>query len=205
MGKVLEFNEKLQELRKNRGLTQEELAESLYVSRTAISKWESGRGYPGIDSLKAISGYFDISIDELLSGKELLSAAEADRKIQLSSLGSMVYALLDISLMLFFVIPVFALRTDGAVTELSMIELLEYKLSPISLGYYMLVIVLILCGIAGLVLKNSSKHMCKKFVMKFSLSVNIAAVIIFTLSLQPYPALFVFAFLIIKTIIYAKA
>lgn len=38
----MEFHEKLQELRRHRGLTQEELAESLYVSRTAISKWESG-------------------------------------------------------------------------------------------------------------------------------------------------------------------
>ena len=49
----MEFREKLQELRKQRGLTQEELAEKLFVSRTAISKWESGRGYPNIDSLKA--------------------------------------------------------------------------------------------------------------------------------------------------------
>lgn len=38
----MEFGEKLQELRKSRGLTQEELSETLYVSRTAISKWESG-------------------------------------------------------------------------------------------------------------------------------------------------------------------
>ena len=53
----MEFNEKLQELRKNKGLTQEELAEALYVSRTAISKWESGRGYPSIDSLKEIAKY----------------------------------------------------------------------------------------------------------------------------------------------------
>ena len=53
----MEFCEKLQELRKNHRLTQEELAEQLYVSRTAISKWESGRGYPSIDSLKAIAMY----------------------------------------------------------------------------------------------------------------------------------------------------
>ena len=76
----MEFNEKLQELRKRRGLTQEELAEALYVSRTAISKWESGRGYPSIDSLKAIAGYFSVTIDELLSGDEVLAIAEEDHK-----------------------------------------------------------------------------------------------------------------------------
>ena len=42
----MELSEKLQELRKEKGLTQEELAEALFVSRTAISKWESGRGVP---------------------------------------------------------------------------------------------------------------------------------------------------------------
>ena len=72
----MEFNEKLQELRKNKGLTQEELAEALYVSRTAISKWESGRGYPSIDSLKEIAKYFSVTIDEILSSDEVLSIAE---------------------------------------------------------------------------------------------------------------------------------
>ena len=66
----MEFNEKLQELRRSRGLTQEELAEKLYVSRTAVSKWESGRGYPNIDSLQAISGFFSVTVDELLSPTE---------------------------------------------------------------------------------------------------------------------------------------
>ena len=76
----MEFNEKLQELRKQKNLTQEELAGDLFVSRTAISKWESGRGYPGIDSLKEISRYFSVSIDELLSGEELLSVAENEKQ-----------------------------------------------------------------------------------------------------------------------------
>ena len=75
---IMEFNVKLQELRKQKGLTQEELAVAIYVSRTAISKWESGRGYPGIDSLKAIAKYFGVSIDMLLSGDEVLSIAEAE-------------------------------------------------------------------------------------------------------------------------------
>lgn len=76
----MEFNEKLQQLRKSRNLTQEQLAEKLYVSRTAISKWESGRGYPSIDSLKEISKFFSISIDGLLSGNELISLAEEDKR-----------------------------------------------------------------------------------------------------------------------------
>ena len=68
----MEFHEKLQELRKQKNLTQEELSEILFVSRTAISKWESGRGYPSIDSLKAIAEFFGVTIDELLSNRELI-------------------------------------------------------------------------------------------------------------------------------------
>ena len=65
----MEIHEKLQELRKQKKLTQEELSEILFVSRTAISKWESGRGYPSIDSLKAIAEFFGVTIDELLSNR----------------------------------------------------------------------------------------------------------------------------------------
>ena len=52
------IGESIMKKRKDLGLSQEELAEILYVSRTAVSKWESGRGYPNIESLKAISKYF---------------------------------------------------------------------------------------------------------------------------------------------------
>ena len=76
----MEFNEKLQNLRKKRNVTQEELAKALFVSRTAVSKWESGRGYPNIDSLKAIAKFFDLSLDELLSNDQLLTIAQEDVK-----------------------------------------------------------------------------------------------------------------------------
>jgi len=74
----MEFNEKLQKLRIKENLTQEELAEKLYVSRAAISKWESGRGYPSIDSLKAIAKYFHVTIDELICTEEIVDLAEKD-------------------------------------------------------------------------------------------------------------------------------
>ena len=60
------FNEKLKMLRKENGLTQEELAEKLNVSRQAITKWESGDGTPDIENLKQISILFNITIDELI-------------------------------------------------------------------------------------------------------------------------------------------
>ena len=75
----VEFSEKLRKLRKEKSLTQEELAEALYVSRTAVSKWESGRGYPSIDSLRELSRFFSVSIDELICPDEIIEAA-ADEK-----------------------------------------------------------------------------------------------------------------------------
>ncbi len=76
--KFMEFNEKLRNLRNASRLTQEELAEKLYISRTAISKWESGRGYPNIDSLKQIAQFFSVSLDELIADKTNLT--EKSRK-----------------------------------------------------------------------------------------------------------------------------
>ena len=92
----MEFHEKLQELRKSRGLTQVELAEDLYVSRTAISKGETGRGYPSIDSLKEISNYFSVTIDDLLSSEKLLSIAQTENKSNIRSICDLLLGILDI-------------------------------------------------------------------------------------------------------------
>ncbi len=65
----MEFNNKLYELRKQKGLSQEELANRLNVSRQTISKWEVGESTPDMEKLAAISELFDISLDELVLDK----------------------------------------------------------------------------------------------------------------------------------------
>ena len=64
------FVERLYELRKQAGLSQEELAEMLDVSRQSVSKWESDKGYPEMTRLIFLSDYFDISLDYLVRGVE---------------------------------------------------------------------------------------------------------------------------------------
>lgn len=69
------LSEKLYALRKRSGLSQEQLAEELNVSRQAISKWESGRAVPESDKLLALSRYFSVSLDELMKDEAELSPA----------------------------------------------------------------------------------------------------------------------------------
>ena len=101
----MEFGEKLQQLRKSKGLTQEELAQALYVSRTAVSKWESGRGYPSIDSLKEISAYFSVTMDDLLSGEKLLSLAEKENKANIQAICRLLLGITDLLSVLLVVLP----------------------------------------------------------------------------------------------------
>ena len=74
------FGQKLKKLRTDNELTQEQLAEKIFVTRTAISKWETDNGYPSIDSLKTISNLFSISIDELISDYDVENKKLLDEK-----------------------------------------------------------------------------------------------------------------------------
>ena len=65
----MEFNNKLYELRKQKGFSQEELANRLNVSRQTVSKWEVGDSTPDMEKLVAISALFGISLDELVMNK----------------------------------------------------------------------------------------------------------------------------------------
>ncbi len=66
----MELKDRLKELRAKANLTQEELANQIFVSRTLVSKWESGERYPSKDNLARIAVLFQISQDELIGGKK---------------------------------------------------------------------------------------------------------------------------------------
>ena len=67
----MELKEKLAELRSRSGLSQQDVAEALEVSRQAVSRWETGAAVPGRDSLLALSRLFGVSVEELVSPAEL--------------------------------------------------------------------------------------------------------------------------------------
>ena len=199
----MEFHEKLQALRKQKGLTQEELAEGLFVSRTAISKWESGRGYPNIDSLKVLAKFFNVTIDQLLSGDEVLAIAEDDQKQKEAHFRDLVFGLLDLSIGLFFFAPFFRQMSEGMVQAVSLPGLTV--LQPWLKGAYLgVVIATILGGILTLTLQNYRGRFWRTHKSSLSAFWNVLGVLLFIFSHQPYAAGLTFVFLTIKALILIK-
>ena len=200
----MEFHEKLQELRKSRGLTQEELAEALYVSRTAISKWESGRGYPSIDSLKEISKYFSVTIDDLLSGEALISIAERENKTNIQNLFDLLFGMVDMLSVLLIVLPLYPRTVDGYVYSVNLFEYLETSAMN-RFVYWFLFLGLIVLGVWKVLLVQikSGKH--QKLIRECSLLVSIAAVIVLALAGETYAVTVVFLLLLIKGVVLFKS
>lgn len=199
----MEFHEKLQQLRKQRGLTQEDLAAQLYVSRTAVSKWESGRGYPNIDSLKAIAAFYRVTVDELLSGEELLIAAEETQKQQLANLRTRIFAALDISTLLLFFLPFFAQTSDSSVQCVSLWGLTGVQ-PYIKTVYCAAVILSVLVEILMLLPEHLLPSSLAHHRPRISLAVHALCVLLFMVSPQPYAAVFLFTVLAIKAFLMIK-
>ena len=199
----MNFNEKLQELRKQKGLTQEELAKALFVSRTAVSKWESGRGFPNIDSLKAIATFFSLSVDELLSSDELLTIAQEDTNQNKKRICDLVFSLLDIAVAMLLFLPFFAEKTGSVINELPLLSLnaISYYLKIV---YIVFVAAIVIWGVLTLALQNCAVGFWVKNKSKISLLLSAVGSILFVISLQPYAATFLFIFLVIKVLMLVK-
>ena len=196
----MEFHEKLQELRKSRGLTQEELAESLYVSRTAISKWESGRGYPSIDSLKEISNYFSVTIDDLLSSEKLLSIAEKENKDNLQNMCDFLLGILDICSFILILLPLYPNMVNGFVYSVNLFAYTQTTLLN-RLLYWIMIITLIVVGITKLLLTKFGIERCNKIMTGVSMVISILSVLFLAMTRETYAVIVVFLLLVIKGVL----
>ena len=199
----MEFNVKLQELRKQKGITQEELAKRLYVSRTAISKWESGRGYPSLDSLKAIARFFSVTVDELLSSNEVLAVAEEEQKRKQAHLRDLVFGLLDLCTSLLLFLPFFAEKEEGGVRSASLLSLVGVE-AYVKTAYFAVVIGIAITGVMTLALQLCTARAWVKSKTPLSLLLGAASALLFMISLQPYAAVFAFSLLAVKATVLIK-
>lgn len=199
----MEFNEKLQYFRKKSNLTQEELAEKLFVSRTAISKWESGRGMPIISSLKAISEVFNISIDELLSSEEIIEVAEKENKENMKSFKNIIFGIIDLMSIIFLFIPLFGKEIDGYIYLVTIFS--TNPVMPINKYIYLIIIgVTILYGVAELIMSKFENKSVDKINSIISLGLTSIAIIVFIVTNEPYIAFIEFWIFLIKIVVYIK-
>lgn len=199
----MEFNEKLQELRKSKGLTQEELAEALYVSRTAISKWESGRGYPSIDSLKEISKFFSVTIDELLSSEKIVNIAERENKSNIRNICDLLFGITDLMSILLIILPLYPKTVNDFVYSVSLFSHSDLTLVNRT-AYWTVFILLILFGAVKVILNQVKIEKGRNILTNISIVVNIAIVLILSMTKQAYAIVIAFLLLVIKSILLIK-
>lgn len=199
----MNFREKIQKLRNQNKWTQEELAEKLYVSRTAVSKWESGKGYPNIDSLKDIAKIFNITIDELLSSEEIIGIAKNENNTNIKKVNNLIYGLLDVSSILFIFLPLYAKKTESFVYSVSLFNANEIS-SLLKVGYIVFLLVLSLIGIIEIIINFVDNKKVQRSINIISLIVQTLSILFFAMSRQTYLTSIIFIILIIKVTIVIK-
>lgn len=102
----MEFGEKLKKAREEKGITQQTLANQLYVTRQAVSRWECGARFPDLMTAKKISELLEVSLDELLSGEETIKCVEENPIIESPSILRIQTALYGFVSMAFLLISV---------------------------------------------------------------------------------------------------
>lgn len=199
----MEFNEKLQALRKSRSLTQEELAEALFVSRTAVSKWESGRGYPGIDSLKEIARFFSVSLDELLCPEEILSVAEHEKRSFLDRWIPFICGTLDLLPVILLFVPMFGNGTQApsAVSLMSLTGISAW----IRVVFMVVIALTVLNGLCGVVISQLEKPAWNRHRVVTGIALSAAGTALFMVTRQPYAGMIFLTLLIVKGLLILRA
>ena len=178
----MELSEKIQKLRKEHNLTQEQLAEQLFVSRTAVSKWETGRGMPSMESLQMIARLFNITLDDLLRAEDI------------SRFASLVDSIFNIAAIVGLLLPLYKVELNNVFYS---VPLYQYE-GWLAFLYWVFPIAMAICGIIQIITNKSEREKTKRSINVIGVILNACAIFVLILSGQPYPAVMFFTLLLIK-------
>lgn len=109
----MEFGEKLKQARETKGITQQTLANQLFVTRQAVSRWECGARFPDLLTARKLSEYLEVSLDELLSPDETTKCIEENPIIESSAILRVQTALYGFHGMAYLLLLVYSLYIWG--------------------------------------------------------------------------------------------
>lgn len=142
---MIEFGEKLKQIREEKGMTQQTLAEHLYVTRQAVSRWECGARYPDLLTAKRIAEILDTTIDELVSGEEGKDSAQREPLLVGAKYRVLQIVLYVMGVIPFLLMTIFSIKSffpekslqgtpAGEVTVLTTVIFVQYLAVTIALG-----------------------------------------------------------------------
>ena len=198
----MEFCDKIKKIRTDNNLNQEQFAEKLYVSRTAVSKWESGKGYPSIDSLKYMSKLFNISIDDLLSSEEILDIAEQDKQQKIKKNNGFIFGAFDLLSLFMIILPLYVFTVNNYIYSVSLFATLFAKndlLNYIKISYLVSYIILFIIGIIEIILSLLGKEKIQKYLNIISISIHLLVILFLIMTKEPYACSLIFMLFVFKS------
>ena len=197
---TLELNKKIKQIRNDNKLTQEQFAEKMLVSRTAVSKWENGTCYPSVDSLKYMSKIFNVSLDKLLSSEEILEIVNMENKSNMSKYNCLLFCLLDIVRIIFIILPLYSYKTNDFIYSVSLFNSNGLG-ATLKIIFMLIFIIFLVLGIIELILNFKGNN---RLINKISMFLDIISIFVFLFTKQPYVIALMFVIFIIKTIMLAN-
>ncbi len=154
------------------------------------------QGYPSIDSLKEISRYFSVTIDELIRPREMITAAEDDKRAMLCRYVSVICNALDVLTAVLLFLPVFG---NGADVPASVALFGLTGVQSWLKGVFVAVIgMMTLNGICGVILSRFDRPVWNRHRMITGMALSVIGVGIFIGTRQPYAGIICFSILVIK-------
>lgn len=171
---MVEFGEKVKQIREEKGMTQQTLAEKLYVTRQAVSRWECGARYPDLLTAKKIAKLLDVSLDELLSGEKLQEDIEKEPVLAQPVENIVQTALYAGAAVIYLLLCTFSIYAGLGLSEASGTP--AGKITLVTISSDLTRIVYFIAAMKGLILSVRNKLTAKKVGIIMSIPYVLAAI-----------------------------